>query len=410
MCAVIAVFTVIILGINGLNLFRTANELDLVTKIIIDRDGQLHRTPSEPSPRFPDNRESFPSREERFMDKNKEMPFATRFFLARLDKDKVILELDVDNIASIEKEQAEEITGELIKKHRSTGWYNTMRYRIAETESGYSLAVLDASVQIKMLLSVLGITLAVSAAAAAVLFLIIYNIAGRAIRPISESYEKQKQFITDAGHELKTPLTAISANSEILKMTCGENEWTDAIDRQTEKMRRLIIQLISLSKMDENAVTLTVEPFSLSDAAFEAYDAFKGIAARRSITVKTDIEDNIIISNDENAVRQIISIITDNAVKYCSEGGAVLISLKSEKQFFGKNRTRLVISNDYSHTDSFEPEKVFDRFYCGDRSHTSEESFGLGLSIASSLAQSCGIAVKADKTQDTVFFTLSFER
>lgn len=284
-----------------------------------------------------------------------------------------------------------------------------MRYRFAETDSGYSLAVLDATAQIETLLSVLGITLLVSAAATAVLFVIIYNIAGRVIRPISESYEKQKQFITNAGHELKTPLTAISANSDILKMTYGENEWSDAIERQTEKMRRLIIQLISLSKMDENAVSLTVEPFSLSDAAYDTADAFKSIAARRNISIITEIEGSITVTNDENAIRQIISIIMDNAVKYCSEGGTISLALKNEKHFFGKNRILFIIANDYPDADSFEPDKVFDRFYCGDKSHTSEGSFGLGLSIAASLAQNSGIAIKADKADGRVFFTLCFD-
>ncbi|MGN1134627.1 MAG: sensor histidine kinase [Oscillospiraceae bacterium] len=409
MCAVIAIFTVIIIGINGLNLFRTVNELDLITQIIVNSDGHLHRNQTKAISQFSDNRDPYSSREERFMNNNKEMPFATRFFLVRLDSDMNILELDTDNIASIEKEQAEIITEELIKKHKELGWYDSMRYRLAETDGGYSLAVLDANAQIKTLLSVLGITLAVSAAAAAVLFVIIYNIAGRVIHPISESYEKQKQFITDAGHELKTPLTAISANSEILKMTYGENEWSDAIDRQTEKMRRLIIQLISLSKMDENAVSLTVEPFSLSDAAYDTADTFKSIAARRSISVKTDIEGGITITNDENAIRQIISIIMDNAVKYCSEGGTITLTLKNEKHFFVKNRILFIIANDFPDVDSFEPDKVFDRFYCGDKSHSSEGSFGLGLSIAASLAQNSGISIKADKTDGRVFFTLCFD-
>lgn len=409
MCAVIAIFTVIILGINGLNLFRTVNELDLVTQIIVNTDGRFHRNGTRPPSQFPDNRAPNSSREERFMDDNKEMPFATRFFLVKLDGDMNILEVNTEKIASVEEEQAEAIAKVIIKKHKTLGWYDSMRYRVAETDSGYSLAVLDANAQIKTLLSILGITLAVSIAATVVLFVIIYNIAGRVIRPISESYEKQKQFITDAGHELKTPLTAISANSEILKMTYGENEWSDAIDRQTEKMRRLVIQLISLSKMDENAVHPASEPFSLSDAAYDSADAFKSVAAKRSITVSTDINDGVTVTNDENAVRQLVSIIMDNAVKYCDEGGTISLALKSEKHFFGKNRVSFIIANDYADAESFEQDKVFDRFYCGDKSHTSEGSFGLGLSIAASLAESCGVGIRADKDKSKVYFTLTFD-
>ena len=115
------------------------------------------------------------------------------------------------------------------------------------------------------------------------------------------------------------------------------------------------------------------------------------------------------MNNDENAVRQIISIIMDNAVKYCDDEGTISLALKSEKHFLGKNRVSFIISNDYAHADSFEPDKVFDRFYCGDKSHTSEGSIGLGLSIAASLAQNSGISIKADKADCKVFFTLCFD-
>ena len=138
MCAVIAIFTVIILGINGLNPFRTVSELDLITQIIINSDGHLHRNGTKPPSQFSDNRDPYSSREERFMNNNKEMPFATRFFLVRLDGDMNILELDTENIASIEKEQAEIIAAELVKKHKDSGWYDSMRYGLAETGSGYS--------------------------------------------------------------------------------------------------------------------------------------------------------------------------------------------------------------------------------------------------------------------------------
>ena len=413
MLAVISVFSVIIVSINGLFLYRTVNELDSVTQIIADSGGILRKNknfdhPTEENkgnddPEFHKNNEPHPDGR---MFKNKEMPYATRYFFAVYDTEQKLTEINLENIISVEQEDAEKITDALVKKGISAGWKNSRRYRVSKTETGYIVIVLDSENQVSSMLSVLIITLLVSFASTAVLYIIIRVSSKKVIRPIAESYEKQKQFITDAGHELKTPLTAISANMELVKMTSGENKWTDAVARQTDKMTKLINQLIRLSKMDEDSFGYEMNEFSLSEAAADTVDSFGGVTDSKGIKLITDIKSGISVINDEAAVRQIISVIMDNAVKYCDEHGEISVSLSQINQHVSKNKAILTIQNDFADTDRFDSEKVFDRFYRGDKAHVSDGSFGLGLSIARSAADSCGIKLSADKGNKKVIFSI----
>ena len=232
MTAVISVFSVIILGINGLFLYYTANELDSVTQMIVDSDGNI-RKPKNGNSHQKDNINetrkktgTYHSYDKVF--KSREMPYATRYFYAKTDDEYNILEINMECIASVDDGKANKIITDIILSENKTGWNSTYRYRFSKTENGYMIVVLDSENQLKSLFSILGITILVSTVSIIVLFIIIRRIARKAVLPIAESYEKQKQFITDAGHELKTPLTAISANMEIVKMTSGESKWTDA--------------------------------------------------------------------------------------------------------------------------------------------------------------------------------------
>ncbi|MDD6827111.1 MAG: HAMP domain-containing sensor histidine kinase [Oscillospiraceae bacterium] len=410
MTAVISVFSVIILGINGLFLYYTANELDSVTQMIVDSDGNI-RKPKNGNSHQKDNinetrrkTDTYHSDDKVF--KSREMPYATRYFYAKTDDEYNILEINMDCIASVDDGKANKIITDIILSENKTGWNSTYRYRFSKTENGYMIVVLDSENQLKSLFSILGITILVSTVSIIVLFIIIRRIARKAVLPIAESYEKQKQFITDAGHELKTPLTAISANMAIVKMTSGESKWTDAIDRQTDKMIKLINHLISLSRMDEKKTVHETAEFHLSEAVQDTVESFGIISVSRKISVESSIKPNVVIVNNELMIRQLVSILMDNAVKYCDENGKVRVVMQNHNHTFGKNKILLTIQNDFSDTDNFDPDKVFERFYRGNKAHTSDGSFGLGLSIARNIADSCGIKLSAGKNDFSVVFTV----
>ena len=409
MIAVISVFMVITLSINGLFSYRTISYLNEITHIIVDSGGHLRKNKNDTNNIKDDNHEIHkndgPHQDEKIF-RNKEMPFATRYFFAVYDEENNLTEINLDYIASVEQSDAEKIADSLISKGESTGWNDNMRYRVAKIENGYMVVVMDAENQVKSILSILGITVVVSLLSTVLLYIIIKIFSKKIIRPITESYEKQKQFITDAGHELKTPLTAISANMEIIKMTSGETKWTDAVERQTDKMTRLITQLIRLSKMDEESMQHEMNEFSLSEAISDTADAFSGVAENKGLNFKTDIQPDISVINDESAVRQLVSILMDNALKYCDNNGEITVILKLHTYSFSKNKAILIVRNDFADTDKFEPDKVFDRFYRGNKAHVSDGSFGLGLSIARSVAESCNIQLSADKNSDKVWFSM----
>jgi len=199
-----------------------------------------------------------------------------------------------------------------------------------------------------------------------------------------EAYDKQKQFITDASHELKTPLTVISANVEILSLSYGQNEWSDGITRQANAMRNLIGQMIQMAKMDENDTVLEIERFNLSDAIYDTAMSFEALAAHRALQLNIEIAPDINILGNEAAVRQVSAILMDNAIKYCDADGEVSAVLSSTGKRGG---AMLTVTNSFAAIDTLDTEHLFDRFYRGSKARESSNSFGLGLSIAKSIME-----------------------
>ncbi len=204
----------------------------------------------------------------------------------------------------------------------------------------------------------------------------------RIVKPLAESYEKQKQFITDAGHELKTPMTIISADADLAEMECGENQWLTDIRRQTQRLTALTHDLIYLSRMEEEQPKLQRIDFPLSDVTEEMAQSFQALARSQGKAFSLQIQPMLSFTGDEKAIRQLLSILLDNALKYSPAGGQ--LELKLEKQ----GRTVLLaVSNTASQpVESGKLAHLFDRFYRTDQSRSTETGgYGLGLSIAKSI-------------------------
>lgn len=213
----------------------------------------------------------------------------------------------------------------------------------------------------------------------AVLFLLIF-LSGRIVKPFSENYEKQKRFITDAGHELKTPLTIIDADAEVLEMDIGENEWLRDIQTQTKRLAQLTNSLILLSRMEEQPRTERIE-FPISDLVEETVETFQALAKTRNKNLSANIQPMLSMSGDEKAVRQLITILLDNAIKYANDVGRIEITLKKQKN--------MIYLSTFNTVESISKENImhlFDRFYRVDQSRNSQTGgYGLGLSIASAI-------------------------
>jgi signal transduction histidine kinase len=200
-------------------------------------------------------------------------------------------------------------------------------------------------------------------------------------QPIVESNLKQKQFISNASHELKTPLAVISANADVLKQA-GDNTWLSNIRSQTNRMNVLVGDMLTLAKMDEGKINLINTAFSLSELVVNSTLPFDAVAFEKGKTIDVDVDENVNIVGDEESAKKIINILLDNAVKHADERGEIKVSLKKEN-----GRIALTVFNSGSLVPNIDSSKVFERFYRGDSSRARESGgSGLGLAIARGIA------------------------
>lgn len=311
----------------------------------------------------------------------KEPPFAAHFFTVWLGTDNRIKKIYDESVFSIDEAQAQDYVEDAQKKNRERGWVSDYRFRMFR--SGDQMAVVFVDGEMNRMLSnrfLLTALLVLSGSGIAVLILIMIS-SKKAVYPVAESYEKQRQFITDANHELKTPLTLILSDLDIVESEFGKSEWIDDMRIEGERMKTLIHQLVLLSRMDEDQANLRICPFDLSNAALDTVSEFQALAFEQKKNLAAQVEPTIEYHGDEGLIRRLLSILLDNAVKYCDDNGKIMVTVKQ------KRHISITVENTYSSVDSLELEKLFDRFYRADKSRTFNGSFGVGLSIARAIAK-----------------------
>lgn len=207
-----------------------------------------------------------------------ETPFETRFFTVMVDSDNNIIQLDTGHIAAVSPDEAESIALEMLNSGSNSGSYGSYKYRITEQSYGKLIVFVDRSNQLKTLSTYLIWSCSIGALSLLIVFILVSLLSRRAIKPVIENMEKQKQFITDAGHEIKTPLAIISANADVLELDTGKSEWIDSIRNQTKRLNSLVKSLLELSKVDEGKSTLNMCMFSISDTIEHAVEDFQPIA------------------------------------------------------------------------------------------------------------------------------------
>lgn len=264
-----------------------------------------------------------------------ESKFDTRFFTVTLNDSLAATDVNVDNIASVDEDGAENIACKIVLKNADTGIYSGFYYKKTVDDSlNHYIICLDISREYSSFLSSLLTTILVSLVGAAAVFVLILFFSKRVMKPVAESYEKQKRFITDASHEIKTPLAIIGANAEVLELESGENQWIDSINHQIKRLTSLTEKLVFLSKMDEEGAGNSLEKtvFDISDAVQETADSFDAVAEARGYTYEKNIEPGLTYYGDAERVRQAASLLIDNAMKYTSEGGTIRVSLTGGKR------------------------------------------------------------------------------
>ncbi len=310
-----------------------------------------------------------------------ETPFSTRFFVVRFDSTENIVGVDTQSVSSVSQGTACEYADSVMRKSDTRGWNGNYRYKIYDTIHGKSIVFVDGSINKATTRNLLFISGGVLIGSMAVILCLVVLLSKRAVNPIAESYEKQKQFVTDANHELKTPLTLILTNLEILETETGKNEWLDDIRSEGQRMSSLINQLTALSRLDEDRPNMQFSSFPFSEMVADTLSEFIPLMEQSGLSLYSDILPDLLYIGDEGALRRVIAILLDNAVKYCDPKGNISLTLSN------KRHITITVENSCREIDNIELGRLFDRFYRADKARTASGSFGIGLSLAQSIIE-----------------------
>lgn len=335
-----------------------------------------------------------------------ESQFDTRYFTVTINSKGDVENIDTSKIASVSSENAAEYAKKLWKSGKKgdgkSGFADNCKYLTVDEDGSTMYIFLSCQRELSTIKTYILASVGISVFGLLVVFVMIYFFSGKILKPVSESYEKQKRFITDASHEIKTPLTIIDANTEVIEMMEGENEWTSSTRKQIARLTSLTEKLVFLSRMDEEATKLEMLEFSLSDAILDTAEPFKAVARTKGKKLTIDVTDKILYTGDEKTIRQLISILLDNAIKYsgcssvscekatqtqnnCVTSGDMAPEIELTMRPSGKNRIITVWNtvDDTANIKKGRQDMLFERFYRTDASRNSKTGgFGIGLSAA----------------------------
>lgn len=384
MVSLTIVLVVILGGVNLMSYTKVVCDADAVLALLHDNDGVFPKNHSRqtagtvpPDGELPGKKGSLGQR-----GLSPETPYESRFFSVRLDQAGQVIGTDTDQIAAVDEAEAAACAQSVFASGRSSGFLGDYRYLLCEGEQGSLIIFLDCGRSLSGFRTTLLTSVLLALLGLLSVFVLLLLLSRRMVRPVAESYEKQKRFITDAGHELKTPMTIISADADLAEMECGENQWISDIRRQAQRLTGLTNDLIYLSRMDEEQPKLQRIEFPLSDVAEEMAQSFQSLAKSQEKEFSVYIQPMLPFTGDEKAIRQLLSILLDNALKYSPVGGH--LELRLEKQ--GRAIALAVSNTSAQPVDRDKLPHLFDRFYRTDQSRNSETGgYGLGLSIARSI-------------------------
>lgn len=374
MCSIALVLTFIMAAIICSSYLNVCKNADSRIHMISENGG--HFDPKTPQPQ---QSESSDGPASAWPELSAESPYDTRFFTVTLSEKGTVSQIDTGRIAAIGTGDAADYAEALYRKNKTTGFVSCYRYQRTALENGSSMYIfLDCERELNTFKMFFFACVAVSLVGMLFVFLLVWFFSNILLRPIAESYEKQKRFITDASHELKTPLTIIDANTEVIEMTNGESQWTKSTRKQVSRLSSLTEKLVFLSRMDEGDSQPEMVDFAISDAILDTACAFVPLAEAQGRTLTIDTEPDLICHGNEGMIRQLVSLLLDNAVKYSSEGGQIHLTFSRR----GKNFC-LLIKNTVDAITPGAHDEFFERFYRSDASRNQKSGgYGIGLSVA----------------------------
>ena len=322
-------------------------------------------------------------------------------YTIRLDADGGVTEWSSDRADLYDDEQIQTFANEALAQNRASGRVGTQYYRLTGEGDGRLLIALDARLEFLSVRRALR-----SAALAASLACLLLSVGAsmlirRMLKPVQESFERQKQFVWDASHEFKTPLAVISANAELLSREVGPSEYLGYIQSEVKRTDALVQNLLTLARMDKGTVKAEMKRLDLSKALLGVALPFESTVFEAGRTLETDIPEGVFVRGDEAMLQQLAVILLSNALKYSNEGGTIRLMLSQK----GRGAT-ITVFNTGAGIAPENLEKIFDRFYREDLSHNSEAGGnGLGLAIARTIAEAHKGRIRAESHfgQDATF-------
>ena len=336
-----------------------------------------------------------PRNEQNFDFITPETPFSTRHFTVFFDKKGMVDQTFTESIYAIDEDTAIEYAEKVMDDGEERGWISSYRYKVFSTEMGYGVVFVDGSMSRSAMMQSMTIAGIVLLGCAALVLILIFLLSKKAVKPIAESYEKQKQFVTDANHELKTPLTLILTNLDIAEAELGKNEWLDDIRSEGHRMAELVNQLVALSRMDEEGQQMNITEVSFGDLVADTVSEFEPLAKDRGKALTASIDKEITCFGDEALLHRLVGILMDNAIKYCDQGGEISVTLHRGR------RVVLTVENTYSAVGEIELHRLFDRFYRADKARKFTGGYGVGLSMAKAIVENHKGEISAYKKDGT---------
>lgn len=301
------------------------------------------------------------------------------FYSVAISKNGQVLKVDTADISTLDEDALTQLALAVIENGKSEGVESHLAYRTAD-KGGYTLvAFLDNTLILESAGTLITYTLILGGVTLILLFFLARYLADRIVAPLEESYQRQKQFISDAGHELKTPVAVVNANVEILSREIGENQWLANIQYENQRMSALILQLLDLART-ENVVP-QMETIDLSRLVYGELLPFESVIYENGLVLESHIDENLHVVGNSVQLKQLTSILVDNAILHSADGKEIGLTLTKEK-----NSVVLIVSNDGEEIPKEQRKYMFERFYRLDTARTGEDKhYGLGLAIAKAI-------------------------
>lgn len=346
-------------------------------------------------------------------DDTPEFSYQTRFFSVLVNPEGYVENINIKNIAAFTEDEAIQYARSTVQEGKSSGFFKKGRasyaYMITKDQTGnFLIVIMDYTRDIGAVASFVRYSVSFGFICILLYIFVFVALCNMAVKPFVRNMENQKRFITNAGHELKTPIAIISANTEAMEFINGKNQWTGNILKQVQRLSKLINDLIMLSKMEERSqLDLTITKINMAETVTAVAESFRQMAADQGKKLVCHITPMVYVNADAKCVYELVNILVDNAVKYCDDKGIIDINLKKGKKNTG---AIIAITNTYAEGASIDYSRFFERFYRGDTSHSNEKKgYGIGLSMAEELVHLIKGKIGVSYAAGMITFTVKIE-